>query len=165
MTLLGGAGAAGTIPGKGGSIFLQPGSGGGGIGNVVMGGRVGIGITPANTLEVVAGGTTLADAWTTRSSRIYKTNIQSLGGALDKIERLRGVSYRRKTDNSPEIGLVAEEVERIVPEVVSRDPQTNEVQGVDYSRLAALLIEAVKTQQQEIQQLRAEVQQLAKGSR
>jgi hypothetical protein len=35
----------------------------------------------------------------------------------------------------------------IVPEVVSRDPETHEVQGVDYSRLATLLIEAVKAQQ------------------
>jgi len=51
-------------------------------------------------------------------------------------------------------------VDEIVPEVVSRDPQTNEVQGVDYSRLAALLIEAVKTQQAEIQQLKARVEEL-----
>lgn len=41
-----------------------------------------------------------------------------------------------------------------MPEVVSRDPRTNEVQGVDYARLAALLIEAVKSQQVEIRELK-----------
>jgi hypothetical protein len=47
-----------------------------------------------------------------------------------------------------------------VPELVSRDPKTHEVQGVDYSRLAALLIEAVKAQEAEIRQLRLEIENL-----
>jgi hypothetical protein len=44
--------------------------------------------------------------------------------------------------------------------LVSRDPKTHEVQGVDYSRLAALLIEAVKAQEAEIRQLRLEIEHL-----
>jgi hypothetical protein len=124
-------------------------------------GQMGIGTqTPANTLEVVAGGTTLADAWTTRSSRQFKTNIQPLEDALQKVEQLQGVSYDRKTDGKHEIGVVAEDVDQVVPEVVSHDPRTHEAQGVDYSRLAALLIEAVKSQQAEIQSQQAEIQQL-----
>ena len=124
-------------------------------------GQMGIGTqTPANTLEVVAGGTTLADAWTTRSSRQFKTNIQPLEDALQKVEHLQGVSYDRKTDGKHEIGVVAEDVDQVVPEVVSHDPKTHEAQGVDYSRLAALLIEAVKTQQSEIDQLKAQIQRL-----
>jgi hypothetical protein len=125
-------------------------------------GQMGIGTqTPANTLEVVAGGTTLADAWTTRSSRQFKTNIQPLEDALQKVEQLQGVSYDRKSDGKHEIGVVAEDVDQVVPEVVSHDPKTHEAQGVDYSRLAALLIEAVKSQQAEIQQLKAQIGQLA----
>jgi len=124
-------------------------------------GQMGVGTqTPGNTLEVVAGGTTLADAWTTRSSRQFKTNIQPLEGALEKVEQLQGVSYERKTDGKHEIGVVAEDVDQVVPEVVSHDPKTHEAQGVDYSRLAALLIEAVKSQQTEIQSQRAEIEQL-----
>ena len=124
-------------------------------------GQMGIGTqTPANTLEVVGGGTTLADAWTTRSSRQFKTNIQPLEDALQKVEQLQGVSYDRKTDGKHEIGVVAEDVDQVVPEVVSHDPKTHEAQGVDYSRLAALLIEAVKSQQTELQSQRAEIQQL-----
>jgi hypothetical protein len=146
---------------------LQPGSSpqNGSPGNVILalpsGGAVGVGTAnPAATLDIVAGGTTLADAWTTRSSRRFKTNIQPLQGALEKVEQLQGVSYQRKADGKDEIGVVAEDVDQVVPEVVSRDPKSQEVQGVDYSRLAALLIEAVKTQQAEIQQLKMQVLQL-----
>jgi hypothetical protein len=58
------------------------------------------------------------------------------------------------------LGVVAEDVAPIVLELISRDAKTHEVQGVDYSRLAALLIEALKSQQAEIQQLKARIEQL-----
>jgi hypothetical protein len=155
--------------GNGGSVTVQPGAGGRGLtssghsGNILLaptGGNVGIGETnPGHTLEVKIGGTTLADTWTTRSSRRIKTNIQPLRGALGKIERLQGVSYERKSDGKREIGVVAEDVDPIVPEVVSHDPETHEVQGVDYARLVALLIEAVKSQQAEIERLNKRIEQ------
>jgi Chaperone of endosialidase len=110
--------------------------------------------------EVGAGHSTLADSWITRSSRRFKTNIQPLVGALKTIEQLQGVSYERKSDGKREIGVVAEDVDQVVPELVARDPLTKEAQGVDYARLSALLIEAVKTQQDEIQQLKAQVLQV-----
>jgi len=164
----GDGGAGGT--GNGGSITLQSGQSTCGelscglFGNIILAANYGnVGIftaNPSNTLEVGSGGTTLADAWTVRSSRRFKVNIQPLGGALEKIEQLQGVSYERKSDGKREIGVVAEEVDRIVPEVVSRDSRTQEVQGVDYSRLAALLIEAVKTQQAELRSQQTEIQHL-----
>lgn len=161
--------------GNGGSITLQPGRGGTGqtyngftynghAGFLLLapsGGNVGIGLsTPNQTLEVKVGGTTLADDWTIRSSRRFKTNIQPLHDALDRIEALQGVSYERKSDGKHEIGVVAEDVDRVIPEVVAHDPETHEVEGVDYSRLVALLIEAVKMQQGEIEQLKSQVAQL-----
>ena len=163
-------GAGGLYPccgGRGGSIILQPGAGGvPGLqpGDVLLAptaGKVGIGETnPANTLEIKVGGTTLADEWITRSSRRFKTNIEPLQGSLEKIEQLQGVSYQRKTDGKQEVGVVAEDVAQIVPEVVSRDPNTYEAEGVDYSRLAALLIEAVKSQQAQLRSQQAEMQHL-----
>jgi hypothetical protein len=166
----GSGGQSSEVGGSGGSITLRPGRARCGVicgapGNVILalpfGGAVGIGTTsPTNTLEVATGGTTLADAWTTRSSRRLKSNIQPLERALEKVEKLQGVSYERKADGKREIGVVAEDVDEIVPEVVSRDPKTHEVQGVDYSRLAALLIEAVKAQQTEIRQLKVEIEEL-----
>jgi len=161
------AGSGGGGGGNGGSITVQPGAGGastGSPGNLLLapsGGLVGLGTSiPTATFDVVAGGTTLADAWTTRSSRRFKTNIQPLTGALEKVEKLQGVSYERKVDGKHEIGVVAEDVAEVIPEVVSRNPETHEVQGVDYSRLAALLIEAVKSQQAELQSQQEEIQQL-----
>jgi len=87
-----------TIGGTGGSITLIPGAGGTGPrpghpGNIVLAGRVGVGTSsPAATLDVAIGHTTLADAWTTRSSRRFKRNVEPLQGALEKIEQLQGVS-------------------------------------------------------------------------
>jgi len=170
-------GCGGHFGGNGGSISLQPGSGGsastggysGHPGNITLaptGGKVGVGTsTPTAAFEVGIGHSTLADSWITRSSRRFKTNIQPLAGALEKIEQLQGVSYERKADGKHEIGVVAEDVDQVVPELVARDPETKEVQGVDYSRLSALLIEAVKTQQAEIQELKAQVRQLSSDRR
>ncbi|HEY7129017.1 MAG TPA: tail fiber domain-containing protein [Nitrospira sp.] len=178
----GGAGATCTVGGNrciakggnGGWISLQPGGGGhgltstGGFGSLLLapaGGRVGIGVSaPSQTLEVTVGGTTLADDWTIRSSRRFKTNIQPLHDALGTIEALQGVSYERKSDGKHEIGIVAEDVERVLPEVVAHDPDTHEVEGVDYSRLVALLIEAVKSQQAEIERLKSQMAQLTSNA-
>ena len=160
--------------GNGGSIILQPGPGGiavtsnGHFGNVLLasnGGNVGIGIaSPGRTLAVKVGGTTIADEWTIRSSRRFKTNIQPLQDALGRIQALQGVSYERKSDGKHEIGVVAEDVDRVVPEVVAHDPETHEVEGVDYSRLVALLIEAVKAQQAEIERLTSQMVQLTSNA-
>jgi hypothetical protein len=102
----------------------------------------------------------LADSWAIRSSRRNKTDIQPLTGALEKIGRLQGVSYKRQSDGRHEIGLVAEDVESVVPEVVSREAGTHQVQGVDYAKLTALLIEAIKTQQEEIVQLQRKLDEV-----
>jgi hypothetical protein len=156
------------VEGYGGSIFLQPGTGGRGSGNVLLAqsaGRVGIKTgSPTASLTVGVGGTTLADAWTIRSSLRFKSNVRPLLGAINTISKLRGVTYNRKLDGVPEIGLIAEEVVKVVPQLVSRDPDTGEVQGVDYARLTAVLIEAVKSQQVEIAALKAQVARLAATS-
>ena len=137
---------------------------------LVLGGELGggyavnVGIdtpTPSNVFTIAQGaGAAIADGWDTYSSRRFKTNIHPLLGALDKVEHLQGVSYNRKSDGKSEIGVIAEDVDQVVPEIVSRNPKTNEVQGVDYSRLAALLIEAVKSQQAKIDSQQSEIDQL-----
>jgi len=101
-----------------------------------------------------------ADGWSTYSSGRWKTNIRTLAGALEKVERLRGVSYDRKADGKHEIGVIAEEVGQVVPEVVAYEENGVDAQGVDYSRLTAVLIEAVKEQQVQIRALQTEIEQL-----
>lgn len=92
-------------------------------------------------------GAAVADSWTTYSSRRWKTNIHTLHGALNKIDQLRGVSYDLKDSGKHEIGVIAEEVGAVVPEVVSYEKNGKDAAGVDYGRLTALLIEATKEQQ------------------
>ena len=105
-------------------------------------------------------GNAIADGWSTYSSRRWKMNIHPIPGALAKVERLRGVTYDRKSDGKHEIGVVAEEVGRVVPEVVSYEDNGVDAQGVDYARLTALLIEAVKEQQAQIKQQKAQIKAL-----
>jgi hypothetical protein len=81
------------------------------------------------------------------SSRRWKTNIQPLHGALDKVEHLNGVSYDLKANGKHQIGLIAEEVGKVVPELVEYEDNGKDAKGVDYAKLTALLIEATKEQQ------------------
>lgn len=103
-------------------------------------------------------GRAIANLWLQWSSRRWKTDIRTLDGALDTVTRLRGVRYRSKSGGGEEIGLIAEEVGEVVPEVVSYEENGVDASGLDYARLTALLIEAVKEQQRtiEIQQERIE---------
>jgi hypothetical protein len=92
------------------------------------------------------------------SSRRWKTNIHTLRDALAQVQQLRGVSYDRKDSGKHEIGVIAEEVGAVVPEVVSWEKNGTDAQGVDYGRLTALLIEATKQQQKLIQQQQEQIQ-------
>lgn len=128
-------------------------------------GKVGIGLltgVPDNILTVVQGSATdpIADGWTTYSSKRWKTNIKPIDNALEKVARLRGVTFDWKKDGKHDIGLVAEEVGQVIPEVVVFESNNKDAKSVDYSRLVALLIEAVKAQQQEIETLKATVKSL-----
>lgn len=119
-------------------------------------GNVGIGTTaPQQKLHVA--GKVLATQYLTTSSQRFKTNIKPIEGAMDKVLRLRGVSYDWKADGKHDIGLVAEEVGAVIPEVVAYEENGKDVQSVDYARLVSLLIEAVKEQHQTIRALETRV--------
>ena len=119
--------------------------------------KVGIGTAePTAILTIGRGaGHPVSDSWETYSSRRWKTNIQTLPNALAKVEQLRGVTYDLKDSGKHEIGVIAEEVGAVVPELVSYEVNGKDARGVDYSRLTALLIEATKQQQKEIEQQKA----------
>ncbi|MDZ7270301.1 MAG: tail fiber domain-containing protein [candidate division KSB1 bacterium] len=132
--------------------------------NYGTGSNVGIGLVlnPANILTIEQNSSTdpIADAWTTYSSRRWKTNIRPLEGALAKVQRLRGVAFDWKADGKHDIGLVAEEVGEVVPEVVAYEDNGKDAKSVDYARLVAVLIEAIKEQQAQIDQLKAQLNAL-----
>lgn len=91
------------------------------------------------------------------SSIALKENINPITNALDSILKLNGVTYDRKdTSNTDEAGLIAEEVDTILPNVVSKDTTGNPY-GIYYTKLVAYLIEAIKEQQIQIEELKKKV--------
>jgi hypothetical protein len=95
-----------------------------------------------------------ASSFNTPSSRRFKTNIRTLDNALQKVERLRGVRYDEKSSGKHSVGLIAEEVGEVIPEVVTYEDNGKEAKAMDYSRLVPVLIEAIKDQQKEIDELK-----------
>ena len=89
-----------------------------------------------------AGAATFNDNVTAFSDERLKDNIETIENGLDKVEQLRGVTYTR--DEKESIGVIAQEVEKILPEIVLTADDEMGTKSVDYSRLTAVLIEAVK---------------------
>ncbi len=84
------------------------------------------------------------------SSRRSKTNIRKVQDALDKVADLRGVTFDWKDSGRRDIGLIAEEVGKVVPEVVTYEDNGVDAKSLDYAHLVALIIEAIKEQQRMI---------------
>ena len=89
-----------------------------------------------------AGAATFNNNVTAFSDERLKDNIETLEDGLDKVKQLRGVTYTR--DDREEIGVIAQEVEKILPEIVLTANDEMGTKSVDYSRITAVLIEAVK---------------------
>jgi hypothetical protein len=87
------------------------------------------------------------------SSIALKENINPIENALEKITQLIGVTYDRKDNNEHEAGLIAEWVDQIIPDLVSKDDNGNAT-GIKYSKLTAYLIEAVKSLKTELDDLK-----------
>jgi uncharacterized coiled-coil protein SlyX len=113
------------------------------------GGSVGIGTTsPALGFKLDVIGDIRCTALTETSSRLLKRNITPLREALQKVMRLRGVSFQWNAGAAEEanqdVGLIAEEVAEVLPELVRCDRQTGRPVGLRYGHLTAVLVEALK---------------------
>jgi len=130
-------------------------------GNSYFSGNMGLGVQPAtNILEVKQNSFTdpIADAWTVYSSQRWKKNIRTIESALDKVDRLRGVSFDWVADDKPDIGMIAEEVGEVFPEVVAYEENGIDAKSIDYNRLTAVLVEAVKELKSENEELRKRIE-------
>lgn len=88
------------------------------------------------------------------SSKKLKKNIHPLKNSLENIIQLQGVKYDRiDTNEKNQIGLIAEDVEKIYPELVTKDKNGN-IMGIQYNRVVPILIEAIKKLNQEIEILK-----------
>ena len=98
------------------------------------------------------------------SDRRKKTNIETIENALDKVLKLRGVTFNKldihdNPEEKTETGVIAQEVEEVFPEVVTY-AEDNDEYGVSYGNFAGLFIEAFKEQQKTINMLKKEIDNL-----
>ena len=98
------------------------------------------------------GNLTIGGALTESSSIKLKENVETSEGNLEKVVNLRPVTYNKIGSQTKELGLIAEEVAEVYPEFVQYD-ESGEPVGVNYSRLTAALIGAVKELTQRIETL------------
>ena len=110
-----------------------------------------------------SGNATFAGNVTAYSDIKLKENIVNIDNALDKICSMRGIYYNmiEDTTKSRRIGLVAQEVEKVLPEVViEANPEEDKenILSVDYGNIVALLIEGMKEQQKQIDELKEKLE-------
>ena len=117
-------------------------------------GRVGINnLTPTVALDVTGGITASGDI-TAFSDGRYKTNIVTINDALDKVRQMRGVYYHKVDDLvNRKIGVIAQEMETVIPEVVLTEASEDKKKSVAYGNLTAILIEAVKALAERLERL------------
>ena len=109
-----------------------------------------------------SGNVTYSGNVTAYSDERLKKDIVTIDNPIDKIKAMRGVYYKEIETDRPRTGVIAQELEKVLPEVVmdieDTNPETGETtstKSVDYGNMVGLLIEAIKEQQDEIERLRA----------
>jgi hypothetical protein len=119
---------------------------------------LGIGsLTPTSRLDIIGdariSGIVTAGDFNSTSDRKLKTNIQVISNPIEKVLQISGVSFNWKETGKATMGVIAQEIETVLPELVSdTDPKT-----VNYNGLIGLLIECVKDQQKQIDELKGKL--------
>lgn len=141
-------------------------------------GWVGIGTTPTTAYRLYVWGTVRAVAYSTVSDLRVKENINDLSSEVSDLKKLRGVSYTlshqklnsfladssdngissdslKNAEQIIQYGFLAQEMKKVFPELVDEDQ--NGLLAIKYSPLIPLLVEAYKSQQQQIEELQAAI--------
>lgn len=128
-------------------------------------GDVGIGKNNP-TVKLDVNGSVNCTGGTCSSDERWKEQIAELPNVIYNLKQMRGVSYYWKTEDFPgqnfstdkQIGLIAQEVEKVYPELVKTDDLG--YKSMDYMSLTAILLEGVKQQQEQIENLQAKVSEI-----
>jgi hypothetical protein len=133
------------------------------VGNNCMG--IGASTTSSSYYMYVSGAIYSTGNITAYSDARKKENIVAVDNALDKVNKLRGVYYNRIDDEKKmrQIGVIAQEVNEVLPEVVTYAEDVDEY-GVTYGNFAGLFIEAIKKLTDEVNSLKKEIEVLKNGS-
>jgi hypothetical protein len=98
--------------------------------------------------DITATGTIQGAEVTATSDERLKSDIKTIDNALDKVMNMRGVSYTKQAEKG--VGVIAQEIEKVLPEVVT----DGEYKSVAYGNIVGVLIEAIKEQQKQIDELK-----------
>jgi len=130
--------------------------------NLTVWGNLGVGVeADAVSSSTSTVGQVKANAFLYSSDRKLKRNIYSLEQAIDKVTQLRGVTYYWSDPSAgkeQQIGLIAQEVEAVYPQLVRTG--SDGLKSVQYGNLVAVLIEAVKQLNSQIEQQQDQIDQL-----
>jgi hypothetical protein len=127
---------------------------------------VGIGGNPEGTKFYVNGTSCGTSDFFVCSDLKFKRDIEAIGGAIDKVMNLRGVSFFWRTDEYEDknfdsgrhYGVIAQETEKVLPEVVTEGAGGGK--AVAYSEIVPVLIEALKARMAEIEALKARMAEI-----
>lgn len=140
------------------SIYLNTGLDRIGIGTTAISYPLSVGTSASNT-SIYAVGDIVAF-----SDQSVKSDVQEIQNATEKIKQIRGVTFIRSdmTSDQRRAGVIAQEVEKVLPEVITTNPDGTK--GVSYGNLTSLLIQAIKEQQGQIEELKKEIDLLKRSS-
>jgi hypothetical protein len=129
-------------------------------------GTTGGSITHAITLPDTAGaaGRVKANAYMTYSSIRFKENVETIQNPLQIISNVRGVTFSWKENNSSDFGFIAEEIGKELPNIVEWEEKGKKALSMDYTRIVPILIEGIKAQQLQIDELKSEIISLKRST-
>jgi len=123
---------------------------------IFQGNDGGAGIT-ALTLDMsAAGAATFNNDVTAFSDKRLKTDIKNIDNALSKVMKMQGVYYKRNDidDAKEQVGVLAQDMEEILPQVVLTADDEIKTKSVDYGKICSVLIEAIKDLKQQVDELK-----------
>tara|TARA_R100000995_G_scaffold84209_1_gene62211 strand:+ start:857 stop:1795 length:939 start_codon:yes stop_codon:yes gene_type:complete len=130
-----------------------------GVGSISIG-NVSHGITLPDTADET--GRIKANAFVTYSSIALKDNVSRIERPIDTLNKIEGVTFNWKSNDRKDIGFIAEDVGKHMPEIVEWKSNNIDAHGMDYTKLVPVLVEAVKSQQEEILSLHEAIAALQK---
>ena len=143
--------------------------------NVYVDQKIGVGIpiggvTHGITLPDVAdnSGKIKANAYMTYSSQRFKKDVEVIDNPIKTIQNLRGVTFTWKKNDQKDYGFIAEEVGKELPIIVEWDNENDknspQAMSMDYTRIIPILLEGIKSQQNQIDNLKDEIKCLKQGT-
>ena len=131
---------------------LYAGAGSGEVFTVEQNGEVGIkDASPSYELDVNGTIRATGDVIAYSDERV-KENIKTIDNSLEKVNKLRGVEFNKIGEDKKSIGVIAQEIEKVLPEVVRTDDEG--MKSVAYGNMVSVLIEAIKELNAEVKELK-----------